>query len=126
VGSDDDIAAVREELVDRYGRPPQEVDNLLEAARFRVHARKAGLTDVALQGQHIRFAPVRLRESQQVRLDRLYPKAIYKVAAETLLVPVPKTKPLGGQPLRDLDLLKWCTDLVEAMFLEPARAAGAR
>ncbi|WP_214415898.1 transcription-repair coupling factor [Sphaerisporangium fuscum] len=126
VGSDDDIAAVREELVDRYGRPPQEVDNLLEVARFRVHARKAGLTDVALQGQHIRFAPVRLRESQQVRLDRLYPKSIYKVAAETLLVPVPKTRPLGGQPLRDLDLLKWCSDLVEAMFLEPARAGTAR
>ncbi len=126
VGSGADIVAVREELVDRYGRPPQEVDNLLEVARFRVHARKAGLSDVAFQGQHIRFARVSLRESQQVRLDRLYPKAIYKVAAETLLVPVPKTKPIGGQPLRDLDLLKWCTDLVEALFLEPARAAGAR
>ncbi|MFC4534258.1 transcription-repair coupling factor [Sphaerisporangium dianthi] len=126
VGDGADIVAVREELVDRYGRPPQQVDNLLEVARFRVHARKAGLTDVALQGQHIRFAPVTLKESQQVRLDRLYPKAIHKVAAETLLVPVPKTRPLGGQPLRDLDLLKWCTDLVEAMFLEPARAAGAR
>ncbi|MET8157255.1 transcription-repair coupling factor [Sphaerisporangium sp. NPDC005289] len=126
VGDGADIVAVREELVDRYGRPPQEVDNLLEVARFRVHARQAGLTDVALQGQHIRFAPVTLRESQQVRLDRLYPKAILKVAAETLLVPVPKTRPLGGQPLRDLDLLKWCTDLVEAMFLEPARAAGGQ
>ncbi|GII64566.1 transcription-repair-coupling factor [Sphaerisporangium krabiense] len=116
VGSPEDIAAVREELVDRYGRPPQEVDNLLEVARFRVHARKAGLTDVALQGQHIRFAPARLRESQQVRLDRLYPKSIYKSAAETLLVPLPKTKPIGGRPLRDLELLTWCTDLVEAMF----------
>ncbi|RCG31285.1 transcription-repair coupling factor [Sphaerisporangium album] len=125
VASEEDIAAVREELVDRYGRPPQEVDNLLEVARFRVHARRAGLTDVALQGQHIRFAPVRLKESQQVRLDRLYPKSIYKVAAETLLVPVPKTKPMGGRPLRDLELLTWCTDLVEAMFLEPARAAAA-
>ncbi|MBB4700770.1 transcription-repair coupling factor [Sphaerisporangium siamense] len=116
VGSPEDIAAVREELVDRYGRPPQEVDNLLEVARFRVHARKAGLTDVALQGQHIRFAPARLKESQQVRLDRLYPKSVYKSAAETLLVPLPKTKPLGGRPLRDLELLTWCTDLVEAMF----------
>ncbi|GII77873.1 transcription-repair-coupling factor [Sphaerisporangium rufum] len=126
VTSGADIVAVREELVDRYGRPPQEVDNLLEVARFRVHAREAGLTDVALQGQHIRFAPVTLRESQQVRLNRLHPKAIYKPAAETLLVPVPKTKPVGGRPLRDLELLAWCADLVEAMFLEPARAAAAR
>ncbi|WP_433245627.1 transcription-repair coupling factor [Streptosporangium sp. CA-135522] len=118
IGADDQIAAVREELVDRYGRPPREVENLLEVARFRIRARLAGLSDVTLQGQHIRFAPVTLRDSQQVRLQRLYPKALLKQASGTLLVPVPKTRPLGGQPLRDLDLLKWCGDLVEAMFLE--------
>ncbi|MEU8323238.1 transcription-repair coupling factor [Nonomuraea sp. NPDC048881] len=117
------IDEVRDELTDRYGKPPVEVENLLEVARFRIKARSAGLTDVTLQGQNIKFGPARLRESQQVRLDRLYKKAVYKQAAETLLVPVPKTKPLGGQPLRDLDLLKWCGDLVEAMFLEPARVS---
>ncbi|MEV4368356.1 transcription-repair coupling factor [Nonomuraea sp. NPDC049637] len=117
------IEEVRDELTDRYGKPPVEVENLLEVARFRIKARSAGLTDVTLQGQNIKFGPARLRESQQVRLDRLYKKAVYKQAAETLLVPVPKTKPLGGQPLRDLDLLKWCGDLVEAMFLEPARVS---
>ncbi|MEW9529037.1 transcription-repair coupling factor [Microbispora sp. NPDC049125] len=121
IGSEDDIAAVREELNDRYGRPPQEVDNLLEVARFRIRARKAGLTDVTLQGQQIRLAPVALKDSQQVRLQRLYPRSIHKQATEILLVPVPKTRPIGGQPLRDLDLLKWCGDLVEAMFLEPMR-----
>ncbi|MEU7937216.1 transcription-repair coupling factor [Microbispora bryophytorum] len=121
IGSEDDITAVRDELTDRYGRPPQEVDNLLEVARFRIRARKAGLTDVTLQGQQIRFAPVELRDSQQVRLQRLYPRSIWKQATSTLLVPVPKTKPIGGQPLRDLDLLKWCGDLVEALFLEPMR-----
>ncbi|WP_043628863.1 transcription-repair coupling factor [Nonomuraea candida] len=123
IAAESDISEVREELTDRYGKPPAEVDNLLEVARFRIKARAAGLTDVTLQGQNIKFGPARLRESQQVRLDRLYKKAIYKQAAETLLVPVPKTKPLGGQPLRDLDLLKWCGDLVEAMFLEPARVS---
>ncbi|GAA2211284.1 transcription-repair coupling factor [Nonomuraea monospora] len=123
IASETHIEEVREELTDRYGKPPREVDNLLEVARFRIRARAAGLTDVTLQGQNIKFGPARLRESQQVRLDRLYKKAIYKQAAETLLVPIPKTKPLGGQPLRDLDLLKWCGDLVEAMFLEPARVS---
>ena len=117
------IDEVRAELTDRYGKPPVEVDNLLEVARFRLRARRAGLTDVTLQGPNIKFGPVRLRESQQVRLDRLYKKAIYKQAAETLLVPVPKTKPLGGQPLRDLELLRWCGDLVEAMFPEPAQVS---
>jgi transcription-repair coupling factor (superfamily II helicase) len=117
------IGEVRDELTDRYGKPPVEVENLLEVARFRIMARRAGLTDVTLQGQNIKFGPASLRESQQVRLDRLYKKAIYKQAAQTLLVPVPKTKPLGGRPLRDLELLKWCGDLVEAMFLEPTRVS---
>jgi transcription-repair coupling factor (mfd) len=125
VTSDDDILAVREELRDRYGPPPQEVDNLLEVARFRVRAGRAGLTDVTLQGQHIRFAPVELKESQQVRLQRLYPKALWKQATRVLLVPVPRTKPVGGRPLRDLELLKWCGDLVEAMFPPPAAAASS-
>jgi transcription-repair coupling factor (superfamily II helicase) len=30
---------------------------------------------------------------------------------------VPKTAPLGGRPLRDQELLKWSTDLVEALLL---------
>ena len=55
VASEDDIAAIREELLDRYGEPPQPVDNLLAVARFRVLARSAGLTDVVLQGTQIRF-----------------------------------------------------------------------
>ncbi|WP_343952604.1 transcription-repair coupling factor [Nonomuraea longicatena] len=122
ITSESGIGEVRDELTDRYGKPPVEVDNLLEVARFRLRARQAGLTDVTVMGQNIKFGPVVLKESQQVRLDRLYKRAVYKQAAETLLVPVPKTKPLGGQPLRDLDLLKWCGDLVEAMFLEGQRA----
>ncbi|MFC4561973.1 transcription-repair coupling factor [Nocardiopsis mangrovi] len=120
VADDSDIAAARDELVDRFGPPPREVDNLLAVARFRVLAKSAGLSDVVLQGSQIRFAPVELRESQQLRLRRLHPKAIYKEAAKTLLVPIPKAGGLGGKQLRDTELLKWCADLVETLF-EPSR-----
>jgi transcription-repair coupling factor (superfamily II helicase) len=112
-----EIEAVREELADRFGPLPVPVLNLLEVARFRALARKGGLTDVTLQGNHIRFSPVRLPESRTVRLQRLYPKSIIKAATNTLLVPTPKTAPLGGRPLRDQELLKWSTDLVEALLL---------
>ena len=121
ITSDEEIAEVRDELTDRFGAPPEPVLNLLEVARFRARARRAGLTEVTVQGNHIKFAPVELPDSKQVRLQRLYPKSIYKAAARTLLVPAPKTAPLGGRPLRDVALLKWATDLVEAMFAEPAR-----
>ncbi|MDA8371380.1 MAG: transcription-repair coupling factor [Nocardiopsaceae bacterium] len=123
VTSDADIAAVHAELTDRFGAPPQPVDNLLAVARFRVLAKAAGLTDVVLQGSQIRFAPVELRESQQLRLRRLYPKAVYKEPSRTLLVPIPKSGGIGGRQLRDLELLKWCTDLVEALFA-PSKASA--
>ncbi|PSK98353.1 transcription-repair coupling factor [Murinocardiopsis flavida] len=121
VTGDADIAAVREELADRYGEPPQPVDNLLAVARFRVLAKSAGLTDVVLQGAQIKFAPVELRESQQLRVRRMYPKSILKETAKTLLVPAPKAGGLGGRPLRDLELLTWAAELVEAVF-EPGKA----
>ena len=96
--------------------------NLLEVARFRAKARRAGLTEVTVQGTFIKFAPVELPDSRQVRLQRLYPKSVLKKNVRTLLVPAPKTAPLGGRPLRDQELLAWATDLVEALFLEPVRA----
>jgi transcription-repair coupling factor (superfamily II helicase) len=130
IESDDDAAAVREELTDRYGAPPPPVLNLLEVARLRERARHAGLTDITLQGSHVRFAPVELPESRQVRVQRLYPRTVLKPTVRTMLVPVPKAAPgqkqtagrqppataLGAQPLRDQELLTWCRELVEAIF----------
>ncbi|MFF7246545.1 transcription-repair coupling factor [Embleya sp. NPDC008237] len=118
-----DIDAVRAELVDRYGPLPQPVENLLEVARFRAHVRGAGLADVTLQGNFVRFGPVDLRESQQLRLQRLYPKTLVKTATHQILVPKPMTARIGGQPLRDVALLAWARDLVDAILLEPIGAA---
>lgn len=126
ITSDEEIGAVHDELKDRFGPLPVPVLNLLEVARFRAKARGAGLTDVTVQGTFIKFTPVDLPDSRQVRLQRLYPKSILKPATDTLLVPAPKTAPLGGRPLRDQELLKWATDLVEALFLEPATTAARR
>jgi len=99
------------------------VENLLAVATFRNAARAFGLTEVALQGNQVRFAPMKLRESQVLRLQRLYPKSVVKLTVDTILVPKPMTKQLGGQPLRDLELLTWATGLLEAV-LEPAPVAG--
>ncbi|GLZ10072.1 transcription-repair-coupling factor [Actinomadura sp. NBRC 104425] len=121
ITSDEEVAQVHEELRDRFGAPPEPVLNLLAVARFRARARRAGLTEVALQGNYVKFAPVELPDSMQVRLQRLYPRSVLKPALRTLLVPTPKTKPLGGRPLRDQELLKWATDLVEALLPEPVR-----
>ncbi len=90
IDSDADITAVAEELADRYGPLPTPVTSLLAVARLRARARRAGLTDITQQGNHIRFGPVDLPESRQVRAQRLYPRTLYKPAVATMLVPVPK------------------------------------
>ena len=115
VRSDDDVAALRDELVDRYGDPPAPVQSLLEVARFRARARAAGLTDVTIQGNYVRLAPVELPESGKVRLNRLYPRSLVKDNVRTILVPRPSTAPIGGQPIRDVELLAWVREVVDAV-----------
>ncbi|WUH97533.1 transcription-repair coupling factor [Spirillospora sp. NBC_00431] len=126
ITSEDEIGAVHDELKDRFGPLPVPVLNLLEVARFRTKARRAGLSDITVQGNFIKFTPVRLPDSKQVRLQRMYPKSILKPATDTLLVPAPKTAQIGGRPLRDQDLLRWATDLLQALFLEAPSASGSR
>jgi transcription-repair coupling factor (superfamily II helicase) len=123
--SDEAVSAVRAELDDRYGTPPAAVDNLLEVARFRVRARRAGLGEVALQGNAVRFAPLELAESQQLRLQRLYPRTLVKPSVRTILVPRPATARVGGRPLVDVELLHWCRDLIDALLLDQPAAAAA-
>jgi transcription-repair coupling factor (superfamily II helicase) len=120
----DDVAltAVRDELKDRYGNLPTPVENLLAVAAFRNAARGQGLTEVSLQGNVVRFAPLKLRESQVLRLQRLYPKSVVKQTVDTVLVPKPMTKQFGGQPLRDLELLVWARGLLDAVLEAPAPA----
>ena len=96
IDSAEDVAEVRDELADRYGPPPEPVENLLSVARLRFQARRAGLTDIVQQGTFIRFSPVQLPDSRQVRVQRLYPKTVLKPAVRSMLVPVPRAAPPGG------------------------------
>ncbi len=125
IDSAEDAAEVRDELEDRYGPPPEPVANLLDVARLRARARRAGLTDIVQQGTFIRFSPVELPDSRQVRVQRLYPKTVLKPAMRNMLVPVPRAgsgrrpgqpAPPGAPLLRDTELLTWCGQLIEAVF----------
>ena len=102
--TEDAVDEVRAELVDRFGPIPPPVENLLAVARFKVLCRKYGVTEVSLQGGSVRFSPVALPESAQLRLKRLYDKALYKQAVSTISVPRPA--------LRDIPLLSWCGDVL--------------
>jgi transcription-repair coupling factor (superfamily II helicase) len=106
------VEALAAELADRYGPPPAPVRNLLVLAGVRAQATAMGLTEIVCFGGRARLAPVDdLPESRQVRLDRLYPGAIWKQADRTLLVPLP---PDGA------DLPAWLSELLTSVLDAPA------
>ena len=106
---------VRAELTDRYGTPPEAVQNLIEVAGFRNLARGAGLTDVTAQGRYVRLVPVELAESAQLRLMRLYPGTLLKPGVRTILVPFPTTARVGGRPLAGSEILAWARELIAVL-----------
>jgi transcription-repair coupling factor (superfamily II helicase) len=130
--TDEQVDAVKLELLDRFGPLPPEVENLLAVARFKVVCRRFGITEVSLQGQSVRFSPVQLPESAQLRLERLYDKTLYKPAVSTMAAARPKgvlapdgtftEAKFGGEPLRDQSLLGWCARLLDTV-LGPVLAA---
>jgi transcription-repair coupling factor (superfamily II helicase) len=120
-----DLDAIVEELTDRYGEPPTPVRNLLAVAAFRQTCRAFGVAEVAVAGNGIRIGPVDLPDSATLRLKRLYPKAVYRPAARAVLVPKPvESGRIGGAPLRDVELLDWCTKLLRDL-LAPAKVPAS-
>ncbi len=111
---DDAIDLVIEELTDRYGTPPEEVEGLVAVAGLRRRAGAAGLTDVVVMGSNLRVAPARFEDSMKVRLQRLYPKAKIVAGGEALLVPLPE----------DVEILEWVSQLLTALFPEPVKSAS--
>ncbi len=68
-------------------------------------AREHGIQEIVPQGKVVRFSPVHLPESRQVRLQRLYPGASLKPAQDQMLVPKP-----------DGDYLAWATTFLAQMY----------
>ncbi len=116
VRSDADVDVLAEEMVDRYGEPPQEVVSLQLVARLRARARQAGVGELTIAGKNVRFGPVSLPDSRVVRLNRLYPKSIVKSEAGTILVPRPGIPGATGSPLTGVALLEWARGVIDAVI----------
>ncbi len=125
VSAEEGLQAVREELLDRYGPVPEPVENLLAVASLRIKARRAGLTEITLQGNQVRFGPVDLPDSAQMRLKRLYPGSLVKPTVSTMLVPRPTTARVAGTPLRDQAILRWAEDVIASVLGGSVAAAAA-
>ena len=72
----DDLGALREELRDRYGPPPEPVRNLLYGVEVKLRAAKAGATEVRARGAELRVVLGRdIAADERVRVLRSFPRA---------------------------------------------------
>ena len=127
---DDALTAAADDMIDRFGALPTEVEHLMAVARLRNQAREVGVADVLTQGSRIKLHPVELPDSKQVRLKRLYPGANFRAAAKALQVPMPREggakRALNAPNLRDTELLQWVADFMTEMLDAPKiSVAGA-
>lgn len=123
--SDSDIAAVVDELTDRYGVLPEPVRRLLAMARLRLLCRDAGIAEVtAPSAATVRLSPITLPDSAQVRLKRMYPGASYRATTCAVQVPIPRAGGVGAPRLRDVELVQMVADLVTAMLGKPQQQIG--
>jgi transcription-repair coupling factor (superfamily II helicase) len=85
-----EVDDIEQEWLDRYGPVPSSAAALLEVAHLRAECARTGVREVAVARDVIRLAPLHLRASQTIRLQRLYPKAVYKEDLGQIVLPLPK------------------------------------
>jgi transcription-repair coupling factor (superfamily II helicase) len=85
-----DVDDVRAEWEDRYGPLPPPAVALLDVARLRAECLRLGVRSVSVQKGHARFEGLRLRKSQEARLEQL--------VARSSVLPDAVVVPLAGGP----------------------------
>ncbi|WP_197504594.1 transcription-repair coupling factor [Mycobacterium sp. 852002-51163_SCH5372311] len=124
-GDDAAVAAVVDELTDRYGPLPEPARRLVAVARLRLLCRAAGITEVsAPSAATVRLSPMLLPDSAQVRLKRIHPAASYRATTSTVQVPIPRAGGVGAPRIRDVELVQMVADLVTALEGKPQQEIG--
>ncbi|GAC58395.1 transcription-repair coupling factor [Gordonia hirsuta DSM 44140 = NBRC 16056] len=117
--SDDDVDEVITELTDRYGEPPVQTQRLAAIARLRLRCRERGITEVTPAGDSVRFAPLPLLDSEQVRLARLFKGAHYRATTSTITLPIPRSGGMGSPRLRDDELIDYLVSFLTTLKPTP-------
>jgi transcription-repair coupling factor (superfamily II helicase) len=123
--SDSEVAAVVDELTDRYGALPEPARRLVAVARLRLLCRGSGITEVtASSAATVRLSPMTLLDSAQVRLKRMYPGAHYRATTATVQVPIPRAGGTSAPRIRDVELVQMVANLVTALQGKPQKEIG--
>ena len=82
-----EVDDVHAEWEDRYGPLPESAVALIDLARLRVEAIRAGIDEIVKLRHEIRLSPVDLKPSQEVRLQRLHPRGVLQASEGVLFIP---------------------------------------
>jgi transcription-repair coupling factor (superfamily II helicase) len=85
-----ELRAIRDELGDRFGPPPQEAENLLALQRARIELQLAGARSVELRGGRLSVAGVELDSERAAALRERLEGALYEWRERTASVRVPE------------------------------------
>jgi len=85
----DAVDDVVDEWQDRFGPLPLTALQLIGIAHLRVEALRVGLSEIVKLRNEVRLAPVDLAASQEVRLQRMAPRAVLRASEGALFVPAP-------------------------------------
>jgi transcription-repair coupling factor (superfamily II helicase) len=84
-----DLAALREELEDRFGSPPEPLVNLISLQQARIKLGQAGARAVTFRGGRLAVTPIELDSVRAKRLHERIPESLYESGKSQLSVRVP-------------------------------------
>ncbi len=84
-----DVAVLREELEDRFGPPPEPLENLLSLQQARIKLGQAGARVVSFRGGRLAVTPIELDSVRARRVREEIPGALYESGRSQLSVRVP-------------------------------------
>jgi transcription-repair coupling factor (superfamily II helicase) len=84
-----DLALLREELEDRFGPPPEALENLIALQQARIKLGQAGARAVSFRGGRLAVTPIELDSVRAKRLRKEIPEALYESGKSQLSVRVP-------------------------------------
>jgi transcription-repair coupling factor (superfamily II helicase) len=85
-----DLMALRDELDDRFGPPPQPVLNLIDLQQARIKFGLAGARTVSVRNDRLVVTPVDLEPAQAEQLKQDVPAVLYEPGRSQLTVTLPK------------------------------------
>ena len=111
--NDDDLNDIHDELLDRFGNPPEAFGALCDVARLRFKARELGISQITSQGKTVRVVGVNPKDSVLMRMQRIYRSMQYRPVTHMLIIPAPFESSLGSSAMSEHEILSWVRQLLD-------------